>query len=252
MADAVLVLGEDVTNTAPLLDLALRQAVRNKPKEKTAAMRIPEWDDNAIRNAIQNETGPLFIAYITNTRLDAFATRTYHATPDDIARLGFAIAHELDPDAPHSTSSPCRGEDRVRGDVDVMPLAREIAEALKSAKRPLIISGTSMGSESIIQAAANIAWALCEGGKPAELCYVVPECNSLGAGLLGGKNIDELLITPSTLRGEGRGEGIETIIILENDLYRRADQRSVDEFLNKAKYVIVLTISSIPLHQEQI
>ena len=63
MADAVLVLGEDVTNTAPLLDLALRQAVRNKPKEKTAAMRIPEWDDNAIRNAIQNETGPLFIAY---------------------------------------------------------------------------------------------------------------------------------------------------------------------------------------------
>ncbi len=240
MADAVLVLGEDVSNTAPLLDLALRQAVRNKPKEKTAAMRIPEWDDNAIRNAIQNETGPLFIATITNTRLDAFATRTYHATPDDIARLGFVIAHELNPNAPLLPPLPAGERTEVRGDVDVMPLARAIAEALKSAKRPLIISGASMGSESIIQAATNIAWALCAGGKPAELCYVVPECNSLGAGLLGGKNIDELLLTPSTLRGEGRGEGIETIIILENDLYRRADQQSVDDFLNKAKHVIVL------------
>jgi NADH-quinone oxidoreductase subunit G len=240
MADAVLVLGEDVSNTAPLLDLALRQAVRNKPKEKIAAMRIPEWDDKAIRNAIQNETGPLFIATTTSTRLDALATRTYHAIPDDIARLGFAIAHELNPNAPLLPPLPAGERTEVRGDVDVMPLAREIAEALKSAKRPLIISGASMGSESIIQAAANIAWALCAGGKPAELCYVVPECNSLGAGLLGGKNIDELLLTPSTLRGEGRGEGIETIIILENDLYRRADQRSVDEFMNKAKYVIVI------------
>jgi len=240
MADAVLVLGEDVSDTAPLLDLALRQAVRNKPKEKTAAMRIPDWDDNAIRNAIQNETGPLFIATNTNTRLDAFATRTYRATPDDIARLGFAIAHELDPDAPHLPPLPVGERTEVRGDVDVMPLAREIAQALKNARQPLIISGTSMGNEPIIQAAANIAWALCESGKPAELCYVVPGCNSLGAGLLGGKNIDELLLTPSTLRGEGRGEGIETIIILENDLNRRADQRSVDEFMNKAKYVIVI------------
>ena len=85
----------------------------------------------------------------------------------------------------HLPPLPAGERTGVRGDVDVMPLAREIAEALKSAKRPLIISGASMGSESIIQAAANIAWALCESGKPAELCYVVPECNSLGAGLIG-------------------------------------------------------------------
>ena len=243
LADAVLVLGEDVSNTAPLLDLALRQAVRNKPKEKSAAMRIPEWDDNAIRNAIQNETGPLFIATITNTRLDAFATRTYHATPDDIARLGYAIAHELNPDAPDLPPLPAGERTGVRGDVDVTPLASEIAEALKSARQPLIISGTSMGNESIIQAAANIAWALCESGKPAELCYAVPECNSLGLGMMDGKNLNELLKAPSPPAEEGRDEGInnvDTIIILENDLYRRTDQKSVDALLNHAKNVIVI------------
>jgi len=52
--------------------------------------------------------------------------------------------------------------------MNLSALAREIAEALKGAKRPLIISGTSMGSASIIQAAANIAWALCTIGKARE------------------------------------------------------------------------------------
>ncbi len=228
LSDAVLVLGEDVSNTAPLLDLAIRQAVRNKPKEKTAAMRIPEWDDNAVRNAIQNETGPLYLAAITGTRLGAVATRTFHISPDDIARLGFAIAHELDPDAPSVSDL----RDAVREH------AQKIAEALKNAKHPLIISGTGLGNGSVIRAAANIAWALCKNGKPAGLCYVVPECNSLGAGLLGGKNINELL-TPSTPRGAG-GIETDTIVILENDLYRRADPKIVDDFLDHAKNVIAI------------
>jgi NADH-quinone oxidoreductase subunit G len=225
MADAVLVLGEDVTNTAPLLDLALRQAARNKPKEKAAAMHIPEWDDNAVRNAVQEETGPLYLATVTSTKLDAVAAGTFHAAPDDIARLGFAIAHEV---GPHAPAVPGLSHEDLS-------LAKEIALVLKSARRPLIISGTSLGSGSLIQAAANVAFALCETGKPAELCYTVPECNSLGAGLMGGKSM-----TPSTLRGEGRGEGPDTVIILENDLYRRADQGSVDVFLGKAEQIIVL------------
>jgi NADH-quinone oxidoreductase subunit G len=226
MADAVLVLGEDVTNSAPLLDLALRQAVRNKPKEHTTEMQIPEWDDNAIRIAVQNETGPLTVATRASTRLDAIATRTYRAAPDDIAKLGFAIAHELDPAVPAAPGIST--ETRL--------LAGDIAETLKNARRPLIISGTSEGSESIIRSAANIAWALCKIGKPADLCLTVPECNSLGAGLLGGMNIGALL-TPSPREADNHPD---TIIILENDLYRRAEAKVVDAFLNQAKTVIVL------------
>jgi NADH-quinone oxidoreductase subunit G len=229
MADAVLVLGEDVTNMAPLLDLALRQAARNKPKELTTAMKIPGWDDSAVRNVIQNQTGPLYLATITDTKLDNIATKTYRAAPDDIARLGFAIAHELNPGAPV-----------VQGLTDdVLTLAREIAQALKNAKRPLIVSGTSLLNESIIQAAANAAWSLCESGKSAELCYTVPECNSMGIGLMGGKNLSELLHSPSTPRGGGATK-FDTVIILENDLYRRADRKATDDFLDSAKHVIVI------------
>jgi NADH-quinone oxidoreductase subunit G len=223
MADAVLVLGEDVTNTAPLLDLAIRQALRNKPKERTVAMRIPEWNDNAVRNAIQHEIGPLYLATVTNTKLDELATRIYHAASDDIARLGFAVAHELDPAAPADPGNSAETRSR----------AKEIAQALKNARQPLIVSGSSMGSESVIQAAANVAWALCKSGKPAELCYTVPECNSLGLGLMEGNFLSDGFKT-------GCDSNIDTVIILENDLYRRADQKSVDDFLNNAKHVIVL------------
>ncbi len=221
-ADAVFVLGEDVTNTAPLLDLALRQAIRTKPKESAAAMRIPLWDDKAVRNLAQNAAGPLYLATPKATKLDGIATRAHRTAPADIARLGHAVAHEIDPHAPAADASP-----------EVLALAREIARDLKNAKRPLILSGTGLLQESVIQAAANVAWALCAIGKPAELCFVLPECNSMGAGLLGGKGLDEAM--------ERAEKGnVDAVIILENDLSRRDDETRINTFFKKAKQVIVI------------
>ena len=40
-ADSILVLGEDITNTAPMIALALRQAARNLPYEEARKTGIP-------------------------------------------------------------------------------------------------------------------------------------------------------------------------------------------------------------------
>jgi NADH-quinone oxidoreductase subunit G len=222
-ADAVLVLGEDVTNTAPLLDLALRRSVRNQPVDAVVKKRIPAWDDNAVKNMVQNERGPLYLATTRGTKLDSIAAKTYHAAPDGLARLGFAIACELSPDAP-----------AVAGlSADAAALAQEIARTLKNAQRPVVISGTSLGSEPLIKAAANVAWALCANGKQAGLCYTVPECNTLGVGLMAGKPLDKAFAAV-------RGDKEDAVVILENDLYRRADEKTVSEFISKAGKVIVL------------
>ena len=98
--DAVFILGEDVTNVAPRMALAVRQSVRQQPMEIAKKLKIPLWMDHGVRDAMQGAKGPLYIATPYATRLDEVATATFHAAPDDLARLGFAVAHALDSRAP--------------------------------------------------------------------------------------------------------------------------------------------------------
>jgi NADH-quinone oxidoreductase subunit G len=222
-ADAVLVLGEDVNNTAPRLALALRQAVRQQPMEIARRFNIPEWEDAAVRGAIQDEKGPFYLVVPHGTRLDDVATRTYRAAPDDLARLGFAVAHALDSTAPAVGDLPD----------EVAALAQEIAEALGAAERPLIVSGTGCGSEALMRAAANVAWALCNDERRASLSLVVPECNSLGLALIGGRSLE------AAFHAVQRG-AVDTVVVLENDLYRRADAKAVYDFLEITRHVVGL------------
>lgn len=223
-ADAVFILGEDLINTAPRLALAVRQSVRQQPMQQADKLKIPRWDDAAVRNVTQAQCGPLFIAVPgSGGDLADVATETYHAAPDDLARLGFAVAHHLDPEAPAVPAlSPV-----------VTELAQRIAEALRNAERPVIMSGTGCRSEAVIQAAAHVAWALERKGRAPQLCYSLPECNSLGLALMGGKNLEDAF-------NAIREETVQTVIILENDLYRRADPALVDVFLDGGKQVILL------------
>ncbi|MDD5250710.1 MAG: NADH-quinone oxidoreductase subunit NuoG [Rhodocyclaceae bacterium] len=214
-ADAVLVLGEDVTNSAPMLALSLRQAVRRQPM--AAARGIPPWDDHAMRQVTQGQRGPLFLATLAATRLEDVARETLRAAPADIARLGFAVAHALDADAPSADV-----------DAPAHALAGRIAAALLAAGQPLVVAGMSCGSEDMIRAAADVAWALRRAGRPARLAFVVPECDSLGAALMTDRN-------PGLPQ-----DGADLLLVMENDLYRRADTDTVDSLLGSARHVVLI------------
>jgi NADH-quinone oxidoreductase subunit G len=214
-SDAVFILGEDVTNVAPRMALSLRQSVRQQPMEIAERMHIPLWMDHSVREALQERTGPVYIAAASATRLDDIATRAIHAAPDDIARLGFAVANALDGSAPAPADLP----------ETVRTLAAEIAQALKGAKRPLVVSGPSLGSPAVIEAAANVAWAL----PGAALAFTAPESNSIGLALMEAEALDRALERHA-----------DTLIILENDLYRRLPAPAVDEFLARFPHVVVL------------
>ncbi len=222
-ADAVFVLGEDVTNSAPMMSLALRQSVLQKSLGMADELGIFGWCDGAVRRLALETQGPLYLATLAESRLDCIATEAFHGVPDDLARLGFAVAHELHLSAPGVT-------DLSAG---LHSLAKRIAQSLKAANRPVIVSGTSCGSESVIHAAANVAWALCERGRKAQLSFVTAECNSMGLGLMSGKSLAEAFEV--VLNGKA-----DTAIILENDLYRRAESDAVTSFLERCEHVIVL------------
>lgn len=220
--DAIFVLGEDLTQTAARMALALRQAVKGKATEIAAGARIQDWHMAAVQNVAQHARHPLFVASVTETRLDDVAAESVQAAPADLARIGFAVAHAIDPSAP-----------AVDGlEAEAQALVQRIADALLAAKRPLIVSGASLGDKALIEAAANIASALKNREKNGSLSLVVPEANSLGLALLGGESVDAALDALSNGQADA-------VIVLENDLYRRADAAKVDAALSAAQTVIV-------------
>jgi NADH-quinone oxidoreductase subunit G len=223
-ADAVFVLGEDVPNRAPRLALALRQSTRQAPvADVTGRLHIPRWDAAAVREALQDTRGFLFVAHAAQSRLDSIAAGAFHAAPDDLARLGFAVAQALRADLPAVPGLTAAMKSRAEG----------IAKALLEADRPLVVSGTALGSEAVIRAAALVACALCESGKEALLCFVTPECNSLGSALLGGKPLEEA----ATAAESGAAH---TVIVVENDLSRRAEAGLVERLCGAARHLIVI------------
>ncbi|PHN17253.1 NADH-quinone oxidoreductase subunit NuoG [Pseudomonas sp. ICMP 561] len=227
--DAIFVLGEDLTQTAARLALGLRQAVKGKAEDMAAAMKVQPWLDAAVKNIGQHELNPLFIASLAETKLDDVAEECVHAAPDDLARIGFAVAHALDASAP-----------AVEGlEPEALELAQRIADALLAAKRPLIIAGTSLGSKALIEAAANIAKALKLRDKAGSISLIVPEANSLGLALLGGDSVDAAL--QAVIDGKA-----DAIVVLENDLYTRTDAAKVDAALSAAKVVIVADHQKTP------
>lgn len=214
-SDAVFVLGEDITNVAPMMALNLRQSVRQQPIEMAKDLHIPLWQDHGVREVIQGAKGPFFVATPSSTRLDDIATECYRGAPNDLARLGYAVAHALDPHAPE----PDGLADNQRA------FAESVADALKTAKRPLIISGPSCRNADVIRAAANAARALAGS----TLSFVVPECNSFGLALLTAAPLEDAIkVQPSA------------VIVLENDLYRRLPAPAVDAFFSRCEHLVAV------------
>ena len=196
--DAVLILGEDVTNHAPRLALSVRQATRNLASEMAGNTQIPQWHDAAVRVLAQNHRSPLIVVTPTEDRLDEVASSSMRLMPRDIAELGYALAEEI---AGNTTSST--------------PDVEAIARTLLEAKKPLVISGSSSQSPDILKAAVNLSLALKDRNDRAGIFLCANECNSVGVAMIDNeRSISELLSTSPSV-----------VVVLENDLSIRLGQQ---------------------------
>lgn len=221
--DAVLVLGEDLTQVGARVSLSVRQAVKGKARELAAAQKVADWQIAAILNIGQHAKHPLFMTTAQPTRLDDIAAWNYCAPVEDQARLGFAIAHAIDGSAPAVDDF----DTRLTAKVDV------IVQALSGAKKPLIIAGTHAGSDDLLHAAANVAQALKAQGREVGITLLAPQANSIGLGLLGGQPLESMLA--KLTEGEA-----DAVVVMENDLYRHLPADVVDAALSRADQVVVL------------
>lgn len=217
--DAVLVLGEDVTNTAPMIALALRQAAKNQPREEAYKLKIQKWNDAAIREVVQDRTGPFYTATPCSTKLDEIATQKFTGDTNHLLALSDKIIAAI------------AGSQGGNDNTDAY--ANDVAKALLSCKKPLVVSGTGMMSKEILLAAAGIARALKVSGKEAGLTFAVPEVNSMGLALIGGKYWDEAV-------ARVQSEKDTIAIVMETNLAYRFGKKNAESFLKNCKQVVMI------------
>ncbi len=221
--DAVLVLGEDLMHSAARLALAVRQAVLARRDALAEARGVPVWNAEAVKTLAQDSRHPLYIAWPSATDLDDISAGNWQLAPADIARLGFAIAHVIDGNAPEVPEP----------DATLAELAQTVAGQLMAANNPLVISGGSLESTQVLDAAGSIARALSRRTRNAGLMLIRREANSTGLNLLGGQPLEWALDEVT----EGRADAL---IVLENDLYTRLPEARVDAALDAATTLVVL------------
>lgn len=225
--DAILILGEDLTQTSARVALSVRQAVNQKSYVTAESKGIFDWQFEAVINAAQNIKCPLLITGLDKTKLDDLAVLTYYDSVQNQARFGFAVAHALDDAAPAVNNF---NDDELNRKVNI------VVENLIQAHKPLIISGTNSGSIELIGAAANIAQSLKNRGSNVGITFIVNDVNSMGIAMIDNKNLDDALM----LLHNNRSTSFISVIVLENDLYRYANLNKIHKALKNVNYLIVL------------
>jgi NADH-quinone oxidoreductase subunit G len=219
--DAALVLGEDVMHSAPRIALALRQMRHGLGQAMAAEKKVPHWQAEAIANIAQGQKAHLFVATPDATPLDGDALATLRASPGDLLALADAVGARLGAAVTQpSASNPLEN------------WAAAAAQYLSIAKRPLIVCGTSLLDERLVDAAGRLAAALHAHNAETRLCLVFPEANSVGLALLEGGSLDDAL-------GQLANGQADTLVVLENDLFRRADAERVRQALAKARVFVL-------------
>jgi NADH-quinone oxidoreductase subunit G len=221
-AEAVIILGEDILQSAPRVALAVRQSVKNKPMDIAVKQNIPQWNSIAKNLSIGESKGPLIVVTTEPTEFDEIGLVVLRKKSQDIGTLGNAI-----------TAAISGNFNNIILDGEEKKSILKISESLKECNSVVVISGTQCKNKDIIDASAKIAYALTDAGKSVGLYFVVQECNSLGMEILANNSIDQAL--EKIEKGE-----VDTMVVLENDLFHRTDKEKLSATFEKCKNIIVL------------
>lgn len=163
--DAVLVLGEDITQTSSRVALSIRQAAKNEAIKMAAATKTQSWLAEPVKRIGQGVQSPVYIIDVIQTKLEDISKVSVVATPEDITKLGFKVADaiaNLADDLAQIADAQRAQQDADEASDPMQALAQQIAYDLIQADKPLVVSGTSLSSIALIEAAAQITQALTQ------------------------------------------------------------------------------------------
>ncbi len=223
-ADAALMIGEDVTQTAPMIALSIRQMIRNAGKAIATTLEVPLWQDAAVRNITQQLKSPVHIISSHSTRLDDIAAEKIIAdTALQIALLTTIESLLNSPEKATQLHEP------------MLQQAQTIASDLRNAKKPVIVTGTNSSSEALLAATLKLAQTLYQLNDQCEFVCAVAHSNSMGLAQL---TLPQHSLTAALAKMAT--DPPETLIVLETDLYRYCATETLDKLFENIKNIVVL------------
>jgi NADH-quinone oxidoreductase subunit G len=218
-ADFILLAGADPLNEAPMLALALRQAVQKGAgvvvlDPRPIFLPFEFIHVPAAAEALGFILGRLLKRSIGPSGLEGSAAGFYASLPDEPAMepQGLAAAAGL----------------------------------LAGSRRPVIVCATDIVTPEVVNLAADAALLLAAAQKKAGLFYVLPAANAFAAGLLA----PSASTTAAMLKAAADG-GVKALIFVENDPHATfPDRELLEQALAKVELLIVLDYLDTPLSRK--
>ncbi len=206
-SDFVLIIDEDITQTAPRMALAVRQALRNASIEKAAQIGIPSWQDSAVRTVGGKLLSPLYLLQSKATKLDDVAEQVILQKTQGTVEL-LTLFSKLIHNHTELAKLTC----------DNSSLLNKLIEA----KNPLIIGGWSSQSTVLFNAIIHFIKTIGDVGKTVRAIMVPPQVNTMGQLALMNESslsIDEVFDSVNET------SEVDGIIFLENELAQLTDKQ---------------------------
>ena len=231
-ADAVIMICEDVNRSAPRIALAVRQALTNNARQKARSVRVPDWQEAAVRQLLPHNPVPLIVIGYGENALTELATEVITCDENQAANitryLAAIIGKDDDSDTPETNQ------------IDITPSTarrlQKIGEIIESAQHPLIISGGSSGSSLPVRAAETLMsqLSLRLPSQQAMFCSIASEANSMGLALLAEKGYLPAKQLPALMANEDCD-----LLVLDHSGSRFT--RQLETMRQRARYLIRLS-----------
>ncbi|WP_170940647.1 NADH-quinone oxidoreductase subunit NuoG [Pseudoalteromonas sp. NBT06-2] len=216
--DTVLLVGEDVTQTAPRIALSIRQMTKNRGINKAEKFGIKPWQDEALRNITQDTKSPLIIINTHESKLSDVAKQNLNLSPNKQLILLLEIETYLVNNTSHCSE-----------------LAISIASDLLNANNPAIITGTHSFNIELLSACLRISAILKKQKNNSGFYCATSAVNTLGLSLLCEPEQDITHLIESI-----ESEPPTLLVIMETDLFRYFSDKKLTTYLDKIKHIIVI------------
>ena len=220
-SDAIIVVGADPINEAPMLALAMRQAQRKGGKIVVLDPRPISLPCDYTHLPVKLDEINLYLGALIKAAVDPEAITD---AEKDVARF-YREAPMLE----------------IFAD-SLQKKASSLAEELRASQRVVIVCGTQVVRETTVVLAGDCVSLLRAAKKQAGLFYLLPQANAFGASLLTNKEFSFL----NTLEGMENGS-IKGLILVENDpFYSFHHRQRLDLAIEKLDLLIVLDYLESP------